>query len=175
MKIKYYIGQPGVGKTTLVRQIIETLGTGEVVKEGLVIYHKFPETKTIVLGLYDDSVFSGTDRTSKGVGPKFRAWLEKAQTEYYDWTIIGEGERLSNNPNLDAMFAAGDMELILVTVSDDELERRRAARNNTQNQTWMKGMNTRISNLCTKYKHTVLDSTEPLSTRGNSKEHYTGN
>lgn len=156
MKIKYYIGRPGVGKSTYVRNIMKDLGEGELVKEGLVVYHKFPNAKTIVLGIYDDSVFSGTDRTSKGVGPKFREWLIKVQTEYSDWTIIGEGERLSNNPNLDAMFAAGDMELIWVTVSEETLKQRHDGRGEEQSESWQRGMKTRIQNLCNKYPHTVL-------------------
>lgn len=156
MKIKYYIGRPGVGKSTLVRKTMELLGPGELVKEGLVVYHKFPETKTIVLGIYDEAVFSGTDRWSKGVGPKFRAWLEDAQQRFPDWTIIGEGERLSNNPNLDAMFATEDMELLLVTVSEETLKKRHDGRGEAQSESWQKGMATRIRNLANKYKHTVV-------------------
>ena len=156
MKIKYYIGRPGVGKSTLVRKAMALLGDGELVKEGLVVYHKFPATKTIVLGIYDEAVFSGTDRWSKGVGPKFREWLAAATERFSDWTIIGEGERLSNNPNLDAMFATEDMELLLVTVSEDTLKQRHEGRGEAQSESWQKGMATRIRNLANKYKHTVV-------------------
>ena len=156
MKIKYYIGRPGVGKSTLMRGIIETLGEFELVKEGLVVYHRFEKAKTIVLGIYDDHVFSGTDRWSKGVGPKFREWLASMAQTHPDWTILGEGERLSNNPNLDAMFESGDMELFLVTVDNEELTRRHAARGEAQSESWQKGMATRIVNLCKKYKHFVV-------------------
>lgn len=160
MKLTHYLGVPGCGKTTLMRGKIKALEAnepGENVQEGLVRYHKFENQKTIVLGVYDDSTFAGTDKLSKGVGPKFRQWLLDNAEKYAGWEVLSEGERLSNNPTLDAMFATGNMNLVLVQVSEEELERRRAARNNTQNESWMKGMCTRISNLCAKYEHTVLN------------------
>ena len=159
MKIVYYIGEPGTGKTTLMREKLEEFRvseTDEFVKEGLVTYHKFAKQKVIVLGRYDDGVFAGTDTWSKGVGPKFREWLLSACEEFPDWTIYGEGERLSNGPNMDAMFDVEGMSLICLKVSEEELERRRRARNNTQNESWMKGMRTRIANLCSKYPHEVV-------------------
>jgi hypothetical protein len=159
MKLTHYFGVPGCGKTTLMRNKLNALEAnerGENVQEGLVRYHKFEKQKTIVLGVYDDSTFAGSDKLSKGVGPKFRQWLLDNEEKYKEWDILSEGERFSNNPTLDAMFATGNMTLVLVQVSDEELEKRRAARNNTQNETWMKGMQTRMTNLAQKYPHTIF-------------------
>lgn len=159
MHLKHYIGVPGSGKTTLMRQKLETLRSveaDEFVKEGFVTYHKFPKQKTIVLGCYDERTFSGTDTWAKSVGPKFRQWLLDNASKYEGWKIFSEGERLSNAPSLDAMFATGNMELVLLNTPPEELERRRQARNNSQNETWLKGMHTRVSNLCNKYPHTVI-------------------
>lgn len=128
----------------------------EEVKEGLVIYHRFPQQKVIVLGRYDGSTFDGTDRMSKGVGPKFREWLSANKEDLEGWTILGEGERFSNQPNLDAMFENADMELVCVSVGEEELNKRHAKRGEEQNESWRKGMSTRISNLCKKYDHTLL-------------------
>jgi GTPase SAR1 family protein len=64
VKIVYYIGCPGVGKTTLMRSILaeySKVEEPEFVKEGLVTYHRFAKQKVIVLGRYDDGVFAGTD------------------------------------------------------------------------------------------------------------------
>jgi hypothetical protein len=161
MNLTHYFGVPGSGKTTLMREKISKLKEteeGEFVEEGLVKYHRFPSQKTLILGIYDDRTFSGTDAWSKGVGPKFRVWLQENFEKYSGWSVFSEGERLSNKPNLDAMFATGAMELVLVDVSQETLNERRAARNNTQNESWMKGMETRIRNLCAAYPHTVLNN-----------------
>ena len=160
MKITYYIGVPGTGKTTLMRSILEEyrkVEKDEFVKEGYVTYHKFPKQKIIILGKYDDGTFAGTDTWAKSAGPKFRQWMLDNRETYRDWGCFGEGERLSNQPSMDAMFAEEQMNLVLLQVSDEELERRREARNNTQNESWMKGMKTRIANLCAKYPHTTQE------------------
>jgi P-loop Nucleotide Kinase3 len=158
MKIIYYIGEPGTGKTTLMRGKLSELRErepDEFVKEGMITYHRFPKQRTIVLGRYGEETFAGTDTWSKAVGPKFRQWLADNAETLKDWKVYGEGERLSNQPSLDALFAAGDTKLICLKVDDAELERRRRARNNTQNESWMKGMRTRIENLCQRYPHDV--------------------
>jgi hypothetical protein len=158
MKIVYYIGVPGTGKTTLMRMILNEqrmVEADEFVKEGLVTYHRFAKQKVIILGKYDEGTFAGTDTWSKGVGPKFRQWLVDNREKYSDWAVFGEGERLSNQPNMDAMFEGESMKLVCLKVSEEELERRRAARNNVQNESWMKGMRTRIENLCKRYPHEV--------------------
>ena len=159
MRLKHYIGVPGAGKTTMMRKKLEELRSvepEEFVKEGFVTYHKFPKQKTIVLGCYDERTFSGLDTWSKAAPPKFRQWLLDNAAKYDGWSVLSEGERLSNAPSLDAMFATGNMELFLLDTPSEELERRRQSRNNTQNETWLKGMETRIKNLCAKYPHTVI-------------------
>jgi hypothetical protein len=158
MRIVYYIGCPGVGKSTLMRGILDEYSKVEEpewVKEGMVTYYKFVKQRVIVLGKYDERTFSGTDTWSKAAGVQFRQWLIDNREKYADWGCFGEGERLSNKPNMDAMFEEESMKLVCLKVSEEELERRRAARNNTQNESWMKGMKTRIANLCKQYPHKV--------------------
>lgn len=159
MRITYYIGVPGTGKTTLMRSILaeySKVEEPEFVKEGYVTYHKFSKQKVIILGRYDEGTFAGTDTWAKTAGPKFRQWVLDNAERYADWGVYGEGERLSNNPTLDHLFEyCANMNLVCLKVSDEELQRRRDARNNTQDPKWMKGMQTRIDNLCAKYPHTV--------------------
>ena len=159
MQLTHYLGLPGTGKTTKMRELLaefRKVEQDELVADGPVKYHLFAKQKIIILGIYDDSTFAGTDRWSKSSPPKFREWLVDNAKKYEDYGVLSEGERLSNNPTLDAMFATGNMKLVLLVVSEEELERRRQARNNVQNEKWLKGMVTRINNLCNKYPHEVM-------------------
>lgn len=161
MQLTHYLGLPGTGKTTKMRELLaefRKIEQDELVADGPIKYHRFEKQKIIILGIYDDSTFAGTDRWSKSSPPKFRQWLLDNAEKYKDYGVLSEGERLSNNPTLDAMFATGNMKLVLLTVSEAELERRRAARNNTQNESWLRGMKTRIANLCSKYPHEVVEA-----------------
>ena len=161
MQITHYLGEPGTGKTTLMRAKLtefRKVEQDEWVKDGYITYHKFPKQKVLILGRYDEGTFSGTDTWAKTAPPKFRQWVLDNAEIFADWKIYSEGERLSNNPTLDALFATENFTLVRLVVSDEELERRRQARNNTQNESWMKGMKTRIENLCKKYPHTCLSA-----------------
>lgn len=159
MNYTHYIGEPGTGKTTLMWEKLRELREqeqDELVKEGYVRYHKFAKQKVIVFGVYEEgAVFAGTDRLAKTAPPKFREWIVANREKYDGWLLLSEGERFSNVPTLDHLFEHCNMKLVCLKVSEEELERRRAARNNTQNASWVKGMRTRIENLCKAYPHTV--------------------
>ena len=158
MFVTFYIGQPGTGKTTLMREKLAKLRKveqDELVADGMVKYHKFEKQKTLVLGIYDESVFAGTDRLAKSVGPKFREWLVTNVESYTGWELVMEGERFMNDKTLPLLFEQESMILVCLKVTEEELVRRREARNNTQNETWLKGMTTRVQNVCNTYSHVV--------------------
>ena len=129
----------------------------ELVADGMVKYHKFEKQKVLVLGIYDESTFAGTDRLAKSVGPKFREWLVANAETYEGWQMIMEGERFMNDKSLPLLFQQESMKLVCLEVDEDELERRRKARNNTQDPKWMKGMATRVQNVCNTYAHEVVN------------------
>jgi hypothetical protein len=156
MRVTFYIGQPGTGKTTLVRGLLSEfrkVETDELVVEGMVKYHKFEKQKVLVLGIYDESTFAGTDRLCRSIGPKFREWLVANAESYTGWELVMEGERFMNDKTLPSLFEQESMKLVCLKVSEEELVRRREARNNTQNETWLKGMTTRVANVCDNYCH----------------------
>ena len=106
MHVVEIIGRPATGKSTAMRKHSLLLGVGHVVKKGRLTYHVFPSSCSIVMGLYDEKEFSGTDRLSKSVGPEFRAWLTEMADDpaNIDWVVYWEGERFSNSKCLDCMM-----------------------------------------------------------------------
>ena len=159
MKVTFFIGVPGCGKTTLMREKLAKLRKveqDELVADGMVKYHKFEKQKTLVLGIYDESTFAGTDRLAKSCGPKFREWLVANAETYEGWDLVMEGERFMNDKSLPLLFEQESMKLVCLKVTEEELVRRREARNNTQNETWLKGMTTRVQNVCNTYSHIVV-------------------
>jgi hypothetical protein len=159
MKIIGLCGEPASGKSTIMRAFISNLkGTGTVKKEGLVVYTEYPEDKVIVAGIYDDAVFSGTDRTAKSCGPKYREWLDakNADPVYTSWTFYFEGERFSNSKFFDFFFNEFlDLTIYYLQCDETTLDARNANRSN-QNPSWRKGMRTRMNNLRNNYPVTVV-------------------
>jgi len=150
MKIVGLCGEPASGKSTIMRAFISNLkDTGAVKKEGLVAYTEFAEDKVIVAGIYDDAVFSGTDRTAKSCGPKYREWLDakNADPEYDSWTFYWEGERFSNSKFFDFFYDRCSHVTTYFLEADPELLDERNASRSNQNPSWRKGMATRMRNL----------------------------
>jgi hypothetical protein len=135
------------------RQFISTLGSSSVEKEKLVAYTLFPENKVIVAGIYDEQVFSGTDRLSKGCGPKYREWIKERmdKPEWSDWTFYWEGERFSNSKFFDFFYEdCSGVTTYMLEADEETLSQRNQERSN-QNESWRKGMATRMKNLSSSY------------------------
>ena len=159
MKIIGLIGEPAAGKSTVMRGLIASLGEGVVRKEGLVVYTEFAEDKVFVAGIYDEAVFSGTDRTSKSCGPKYREWLSAkvADPEYSDWKFYWEGERFSNSKFFDFFLTLPVTPVTYYLAADETVLNERNAGRSNQNPTWRKGMATRMRNLREGYPVEVVE------------------
>jgi ABC-type dipeptide/oligopeptide/nickel transport system ATPase component len=152
MKIIGLIGEPAAGKSTVMKNFIATLGEGEIVKDGLVVYTRYNDDRVIIAGKYEEGVtFCGTDTLSKGCGPKYREWLEKVHRDpaFENWTFYWEGERFSNNPFMELLTNLGATTYYLE--ADGKTLNERNANRSNQNLTWRKGMQTRMHNLRDKY------------------------
>jgi len=159
MKIVGLIGEPASGKSTVFRKLIATLGGCSVQKQGLVAYTLFHDDNVIVAGIYDEQVFSGTDRTAKSCGPQFREWIaqKNENPEWDDWTFYWEGERFSNSKFFDFFRdECSDVTIYYLMADEATLNERNANRSN-QNPSWRKGMATRMRNLREGYPVEIVE------------------
>jgi len=153
-------GLPATGKTTLMRQIREKIGDGFKRQHGLLRYEDYPSH--VVLGIYDDTTFDGTDKLSMAVMKDTLIFLQGNQKK-----VLVEGDRLFNKKFIDAANVLGyDVNIQICTVTDfNELLKRYQKRGVIQAESFIKGRNTKIVNIITEYPHTILNTNKPLSAK----------
>ena len=152
-------GEPAAGKSTVMKNFIATLGSYSIQKQGLVTYTLFHDDNVIIAGIYDEQVFSGTDRLSKSAGPAYRKWLAtmNANPEWDDWSFFAEGERFSNSKFFDFFRdECSDVTIYYLNADEETLNERNANRSN-QNPSWRKGMATRMRNLREGYPVKIVE------------------
>lgn len=153
-------GEPATGKTSLMVQILKRLGASRGLYKGLVRGHFYDLSQVVVLGVYDGSLFSGTDRLSMAVLPEAIAFLNKIANRpaYDNWTVLFEGDRLFNAKFFDAAQQLGELKLFLLTCEEETLEKRHSDRKDTQSESWLKGRRTKYAKLYAQYPMTMLSN-----------------
>ncbi len=144
-------GEPATGKTTLMKYVMTAFGEGKPFKFGKLRAIQFDDAKVFVFGIYDDGVFSGTDRLSMAVITDAKNFVEAVSKDpkWFGWTILHEGDRLFNKAFLDfSAKALHECHFFVLETSDAEKARRHIVRNDTQTETWLKGRVTKIKNIC---------------------------
>jgi hypothetical protein len=100
-----------------------------------------------ILGKYEEGeVFSGTDRMSMAVQPeavKFLAYLPE------NAIVLFEGDRLFNNSFLEHCSENYDTKIIYLKTSKDVRTERYKDRGSNQNETWLRGRESKINNILT--------------------------
>lgn len=157
MRLTYLIGEPGVGKTTLLSAVTDGL-------RGMAVRRPFART------LYDcgvvelgeaRAVFGGTDTLSMSVQPKVLEWAE--MPDYPD--IVGEGDRLANAKFFQGMKDLGyDLCIVHCSAPPDVLTERRLARAaahsmKPQDAVWLQGRQTKVARLAEAWATIQLDMT----------------
>lgn len=132
-------GVPATGKTTLMRKVIKSLLPLKTFKYKLLrgLYNK--DKKIYIMGIYDNSLFSGTDKLSMAVQPHFIEFAKKITEE----NIIFEGDRLFNQ----SLFNELDCDKIILKVNHKEIHNRHIKRNDTQTEKFKKAKETKIRNI----------------------------
>jgi hypothetical protein len=173
LKVTMLFGEPAVGKTSIVREVIKYLGpsAGEVKSNiGLDGRHfnfarglAYPKHNVIVMGLYSGEKNDGTDRLGLNTSPPMLNLLDRLQKypPLSDWNVLIEGDRCANATFIDTAASLVDLRLFNVWTDTDELVRRHRSRNDTQTTVWLNGRATKVRNLVEKYRCTPIRNSLP--------------
>lgn len=150
-------GLPVSGKTTIMKQIREQLGQGVKRQYGLLRYETYPDH--VVLGIYDDSTFAGTDKLSMAVMEDTLLFLKENTKK-----VLLEGDRLFTSKFITATQDLGYNVNILICVVDNlnEILHRYKKRGQMQNQKFLKGRHTKIQNIQKAFPHKIINTNEPV-------------
>ena len=141
-------GEPASGKSTLMKFILKQYKPLKTFKYGLVrgLYNK--ENNLYFLGIYDNSVFCGTDKLSMAVQPHFLKLLK----ELPEAIFVFEGDRLFNQ----SLFDKQECEIVVLSVTDQTKKERHKQRNDNQSDQFKKSKKTKIKNILSKNKVTII-------------------
>lgn len=156
MDLAYLIGQPGSGKSTLMRAV---LGPGRpLLVDKLPIEDHEPE-QVAEIGRTREQ-FSGTDALGMAILPVVVRTLPVLDAMGRD--LVAEGDRLATPKFWDAATQQGwTVTVILLDTPDDECARRRTARGSAQSESWVRGRVTKTANLRPR-ADVILDGTPPV-------------
>lgn len=148
-KIISVCGRPGTGKTTLFREFISkyTWETVEPIKSLHCMYSK--EIDTLIIGKYEpNEIFAGTDKLSMSIQPTAEKFFSETTSN-----ILVEGDRLTNNKFFNFLASLKGIELHILVLSTTEsiLVERYRSRGSNQSETFLKGRETKISNIQTNF------------------------
>ena len=171
VKILAVGGEPATGKTTLFRKFMGNLDSWSCCKMGLLTYHCRDDKGVMVLGDYRSQGFAGTDKLSMAVQPVAVGFL-RALTEGDDkaWLVLFEGDRLFNVSFLKECNSFCEVEVWGLKASTPEKVRRHEARNDTQNETWLKGRASKVRRVLVtfnaqEYSHESEEDTKILAAK----------
>ena len=146
MKIIAIGGEPGCGKTTLMKKLIEHFGVEPKYDEFKLVPY-LQKNNIYVLGKYEDGhVFAGTDRMSMAVQPEAIKFLASLPTNSI---VLYEGDRLFTASFLEDCLDKYDLDIVYLSTEKDVRTKRYAERGSEQDETWLRGRETKISNILT--------------------------
>ena len=144
-------GQPGTGKTTLFRKFMEDKKWIETAPAKLVVASYNTEKDLYILGKYEEGeTFAGTDRLGMSVQPNMQEWIAS-----HNCNVLFEGDRLTNSKFYDFLLNLPntDVKIIILSTADIELKKRYISRGSNQSETFLKGRETKISNILNNFEY----------------------
>lgn len=146
VKVIYVAGVPASGKSTLMRRVREELLDGAApFKEGKV--RGIEKGPYKMLGVFDGSLFEGTDRLSMTVIGDAIAYVQRLDADGGRYVVFVEGDRLFNY-----RFIAETKALpLIIDANEKVLAHRHATRGDDQTNTFLKSRRTKVDNFLRRY------------------------
>lgn len=161
MKAVAILGEPAVGKSTLMRNIIKSFSGGKKMKYKKCKFTFFTHENFIILGDYfTDKPFEGTDLLAMDAINDTERLLLAMKAKHPRLKVLFEGDRLTNARFLNMLNANYDLKMIRLTCDAHIKEMRHESRKDTQTPQFKKSRKTKLDNLCEKFKIEELDTTK---------------
>jgi len=139
MQVYLVIGECGVGKTWLMKKLIDYLETKNRAKVGKVKFNLNKEKNIYILGNYDGSMYEGSDKLSMAVAGDFEFFYHYLKTTNNP-IVICEGDRFTNKTFIN-MFKP-----TIIKINGDG-STGRELRKSTQTPRQLKSIATRVRNI----------------------------
>lgn len=160
MRMLYIVGEPGVGKSSVMRALTSTLRSAPVDVGGVplrAVSVNGQSWHAAELGVRRPA-FSGTDAMSMSVQPKVVRLLDASPFPL----LVAEGDRLANGKFFDAVQAAGwELAVVHLWAPPETLAARRAGRGDRQDAKWVQGRATKVARLVAAYSALPIQATAP--------------
>lgn len=141
-------GEPGSGKTTLMKRVIKLIDAKPKYTDFKLVPY-LQKNNVYILGKYEDGeVFSGTDRMSMAVQPEAVKFLDLLPNNSI---LLYEGDRLFNASFLENCVEKFDTKIIHLKTNKSVRQERYKERGSNQNETWLSGRETKVSNILTNF------------------------
>jgi adenylate kinase family enzyme len=157
-KLIMIIGEPGSGKSSLVKELLSQQEHKQIKHQLLRAYEIDKDNyKIFVFGIYfSNEIFEGTDKLSMGVQPSAIDFMLNAPTNSI---FITEGDRLGNAKLL-AFCKENGIQYQLIHLYCEKPHQRRDKRGSKQSETWISSRQTKIRNLLSNHEHIEINNAD---------------
>lgn len=144
----FIAGVPASGKSTLFKRIREELfNDSSAFKHGSCRGIESKDGRYKMLGVFDGSMFEGTDRLSMTVIGDSIEYIKTLQNDETRYVVFVEGDRLFNYRFLSETRA----KLFLIDANEKVLKYRHNKRGDSQTEKFIRSRRTKVENFVSKY------------------------
>lgn len=148
-KVIYIAGVPASGKSSLMKLVRDNLFADcKEFKHGLCRGIESCDGKYKMLGVFDGSLFEGTDKLSMTAINDALSYIQGLQDDAEKTVVFGEGDRLFNIRFLNKTHAL----LLVVDANEAVLKWRHMERGDNQTETFLKNRRSKVENFIARYK-----------------------